>query len=158
MKLKAGIIFGVAVVVWQLIFGFAGLYKNPAMGWVFPVVAIVITAGVLFWALKQTAAEGKSYWGLVGTGMVVALIACVLIILGSFLYTSVLFPDYADLALAQAAEQVQAAGAPPEQQEMQMKAVEVATSPVVQALLGAVMTLITSFVVSLIVAAIVRQK
>ena len=36
MKLKAGIIFGASVVVWQLITGFAGFYKNPAMGWVFP--------------------------------------------------------------------------------------------------------------------------
>ena len=158
MKLKAGVVFGVAVVLWQLIFGFAGLYKNPAMGWVFPIVAIAITAGVLFWALKQTAAEGKRYWGLVATGVVVALIACVLIILGSLLYTSVLFPDYAEIALAQAVEQFEAQGLPEEQREIQMKATEWLLSPVPQALIGAVMTLITSFIVSLIVAAIVRQK
>jgi hypothetical protein len=158
MKVKAGIMFGAAVVVWQLIFGFAGMYKNPALGWVFPVIAIAITAGVLFWALKQTAAEGKRYWGLVGTGMVIALIACVLIIGGSLLYTSVLFPDYADVALSQAAEQFEAQGLPEEQREVQMKAAEWLFSPVPQALMGAVMTLITSFVVSLIVAAIVRKK
>jgi hypothetical protein len=157
MMLKAGIVFGAIVVVWQLIYGFAGLYKNPALGWLFPVVAIVITAGVLFWALKQTAAEGKRYWGLVGTGMVIALIACVLILLGSFLYTS-LFPDYADMALAQAAERVEASGLPAEQQEAQMKLAESLSSPAVQSISGGVMTLITSFVVSLIVAAIVRQK
>jgi len=158
MKLRAGIVFGAVVVVWQLIFGFAGMYKSAALGWVFPVIAIAITAGVLFWALKQTAAEGKRYWGLVGTGMVIALIACVLIILGSLLYTSVLFPDYAELGLARAAEQIEASGLPQEQQEAQMKFAEWLASPVPQAISGAVMTLITSFVVSLIVAAIVKQK
>jgi hypothetical protein len=158
MKLKAGIAFGAAVVVWQLIFGFAGLYKNPALAWVFPAVAIVITAGVLFWALKQTAAEGKRYWGLVGTGMVIALIACVLIILGSLLYTGVLFPDYAELGLAQAAEKIEASGLPQDQQEMQMKFAEWLAGPVPQAVSGAVMTLLTSFVFSLIIAAIVKQK
>jgi hypothetical protein len=158
MKLKAGIVFGAIVVVWQLIFGFAGMYKNPALGWVFPVIAIVITAGVLYWALKQTASEGKGYWGLVGTGMVIALIACVLIIAVSLLYTSVLFPDYAELGLAQAAEQIEASGLPQEQQEAQMKFAEWLASPVPQAVAGAVMTLITSFVVSLVVAAIVKKK
>jgi hypothetical protein len=158
MKVKAGIVFGVIVVVWQLIYGFTGMYKNPSLGWVFPVVGIAVTAGVLFWALKQSAAEGKRYWGLVGTGMVIALIACVLVILGSLLYTSVLFPDYADIALSQAAEQFEAQGLPEEQREIQMKAAEWILSPVPQALLGAVMTLITSFVVALIVAAVVRQK
>ena len=158
MKVKAGIVFGAIVVVFQMILGFTGIYKNPALGWVFPVVATAITAGVLFWALKQTAAEGKRYWGLVGTGMVIALIACVLIIGGSLLYTSVLFPDYADIALAQAAEQFEASGLPEEQIEVQMKATEWLVSPVPSAILGAVMTLITSFVVSLIVAAIVKQK
>ena len=158
MKLKAGSIFGAAVVVWQLIFGFAGLYKNPALAWVFPVIAIVITAGVLFWALKQTAAEGKRYWGLVGTGVVIALIACVLIIAGSLLYTTVLFPDYAELGLAQAAEQIEASGVPQDQQEMQMKFAEWLAGPVPQAVSGAVMTLLTSFVFSLIIAAIVKPK
>lgn len=158
MKLKAGVIFGVIVVLWQLIFGFTGMYKNPSVGWVFSVVAILITAGVLFWALKQTAAEGTGYWGLVGTGMVVALIACVLIILGSLLFTSVVFTDYADPALAQAAERLESAGVPEQQREIQMKATEWMLSPVPYALLGAVMTLITSFVVSLIVAAVVRKK
>ena len=158
MKLKAGIVFGAAVVVWQLIFGFAGMYKNPALAWVFPLIAIAITAGVLFWALKQTAAEGKRYWGLVGTGMVIALIACVLIIGGSLFYTSVLFPDYAELGLAQAAETIEASGVPQDQQEMQMKFAEWLAGPVPQAVSGAVMTLLTSFVFSLIIAAIVKPK
>jgi hypothetical protein len=158
MKLKAGVVFGVIVVLWQLIFGFTGMYKNPSVGWVFSVVAILITAGVLFWALKQTAAEGKGYWGLVGTGMAIALIGCVIIILGSLLFTTVIFTDYADLALSQAAEQLEASGIPEDQHEIQMKATEWILSPVPYALLGAVMTLVTSFVVSLIVSAFVRQK
>jgi hypothetical protein len=157
MKLKAGIVFGVAVVVWQLIIGFTGLYTKPGMDLVFILVATLITAGVLFWGLKQIAAEGRGYWGLVGSGMVIALIACVLIILGSFLFTT-LFPDYADVALTRAAEQAQASGATPEQQEMQMKVAEALTSPVAHAVTGVIGALLTSFVVSLIVAAIVRQK
>ncbi len=158
MKLKAGVVFGAIVVVWQLITGFAGLYKNPAMAWVFPLGATLITVGVLIWALRQTAAEGKRYGAQLGTAMVIALIGGVIILFGSFLYTTVLFTDYREIALTNAVEQWEASGMTAEQIDQVMPFAEMMASPVAAAIGGFVMTQITAFIAALIIAAIFRSK
>ncbi len=158
MKLKAGVVFGAIVVVWQLIIGFAGLYKNPSMGWVFPVGAIAITAGVLIWALRQTSTEGNRYGAQLGTAMVIVLIGGVIIVFGSLLFTTVLFTDYREIALANTAEQWEASGMTEEQITQAMPMVEMMVSPVANAIMGFVMTLITGFIAALIIAAIFRAK
>lgn len=158
MKLKAGVIFGASVVVWQLITGFAGFYKNPAMGWVFPLGATAITVGVLIWALRQTAAEGKRYAAQLGTAMVIVLIGAVIIVFGSFLFTTVLFTDYREIALDNAVGQWEAAGMTDEQIDQAMPLAEMMVTPAAGAIMGFVMTLITGFIAALIIAAIFRQK
>ena len=158
MKLKAGVVFGAIVVVWQLITGFAGLYKNPAMAWVFPLGATLITVGVLIWALRQTATEGKRYGAQLGTAMVIALIGGVIIFVGSFLLNTVLFTDSSEVALTILVEQWEASGMTQEQIDQILPLGEMMTSPVGGAILGFVMTLITSFFAALIIAAIFRAK
>ena len=158
MKVKAGVVFGAIVVVWQLITGFAGLYKNPAMAWVFPLGATLITVGVLIWALRQTATEGKRYGSQLGTAMVIALIGGVIILFGSFLYTTVLFTDYREIALTNAVEQWEASGMTAEQIDQVMPFAEMMASPVAAAIGGFVMTQITAFIAALIIAAIFRAK
>ena len=158
MKLKAGVVFGAIVVVWQLITGFAGLHKNPAMAWVFPLGATLITVGVLIWALRQTATEGKRYGAQLGTAMVIALIGGVIILFGSFLYTTVLFTDYREIALTNAVEQWEASGMTAEQIDQVMPFAEMMASPVAAAIGGFVMTQITAFIAALIIAAIFRAK
>ena len=158
MRLKAGIVFGVLVVVWSLINGFAGLYKNPLLSWVFPVGAILITVGVLIWALRTTAREGKRYGGQILTALIICLIGGVIVIAGSLLYTTVLFTDYDEVAMATALEEWENQGMSAEQIGMAKPMVELMLAPVPQALMGFVMTVLTGLVSALVIAAFVRQK
>jgi hypothetical protein len=156
MTLKGGLVLGVLVVVFTLINGFAGLYKNPSLGWVFPVIATVIEIGVLVWALRQTAAD-KKYWGQVGTGTMIAVVGGVIIIVGSLLFTS-LFPDYQEVALANAEDGWRDAGMSQAQIDQQLPVAQAMVKPIPQAILGFVMTILTGFVMSLIIGAFVRRK
>jgi len=157
-KLKAGVVFGAIVVAFMLLNGFAGLYRNPSLAWIFPVGAIAITVGVLIWALRHTAREGKRYGGQILTALVVCAVAGVIIIAGSLLYTTVLFTDYDEIAMASTLEQWENQEMTPEQIETAKPMVEFMISPVPQAVMGFVMTLITGLVSALIIAAFVRQK
>ena len=77
---KAGVVLAVAAAVLMFVIGFAGWYKNPSLGWVFPVGATLIEIAVLIWALRQTARDGRGYGGQVGTGVLIAVIGGALII------------------------------------------------------------------------------
>jgi hypothetical protein len=155
--LKCGLALGLAVGVLILVTGFTGMYKNPSLGWVFPVVATVVELGVVIWALRQTAAL-KRYGGQLGTGVKVALVGGAVIIVFSLLFTMVLFPDYKEHALANAADGWRDAGLTEEQIRQQMPVAEAMVSPLPNALIGFVMTVLTGLVCSLIVAAFVRKK
>jgi hypothetical protein len=153
---KAGIALGVAVLVLTMISGFTGMYKNPSGGWIFPVLATVIELGVLFWALRQTAAL-KRYGGQVGTGVLAAVVGGVIIIFSSLLFTA-MFPDYKEASLATVADGWRDAGMSEDQIQKQLPGVEFMMRPVPQAIFGFVMTVLTGLVGSLIIAAFVRKK
>jgi hypothetical protein len=155
--IKCGVALGLIVGVLILGNGFAGVYKNPSLSWVFPLVATVIELGVVVWALRQTAAV-KRYWGQVGTGTLVAVVGGAIIIVFSLLFTTVLFPDYKDAALAATADGWRDAGMSEDQIRQQLPAVEFMVKPLPNAVIGFVMTILTGFVSSLIVAAFVRRK
>ena len=97
--LKAGIVLGVLVEIWTYLMGFTGWYKDPALMNLFFVV-IAIQIAVLMWALKRTAAEGRGFGGQVGAGTLISLIGGVFVIVGSLIFTIVVFPNYfTDLAV-----------------------------------------------------------
>lgn len=157
MVVKGGIVLGVVVGVFMLLSGFSGMYKNPSLGFVFPLGATLIELGVLIWALRQTAAD-KAYWGQVGTGTLIAVTGGVVIIVFSLLFTTVLFTDYKDVALARAADGWRDAGLAEDRIQQQLKFAEGMMGPVPNALIGFVMTVLTGFVESLIVGAFARKK
>ena len=64
--MKTGVVLGVAVTVWSLIFGLAGWYRSAATAQLFNLV-ILIQIGVLLWGLRQTGLE-RGYWRQVGAG------------------------------------------------------------------------------------------
>src|SRR5512134_130172 len=99
--LKAGIVLGLLVEVWTYLMGFTGWYKDPQLMNLFWVV-IALQIAVLMWALKRTAAEGRGYGGQVGAGTLVSLVGGVFVIVGSLVFTMVVFPNYfTDLAAIQ---------------------------------------------------------
>lgn len=155
--LKAGIVLGVLVEVWTYIMGFTGWYKHPTYMNLFWVV-IALQIAVLMSALKHTAKEGRGYGGQVGAGTLISLIGGVFVVLGSLVFTMVVFPDYfKDLAVIQ--EQMLRDAGRSEADIRQMMDMTAKTStPMLQAFFGFLGTLVTGVVVSMIIGAFVRAK
>src|SRR5688572_2710834 len=91
--LAAGLLIGVLCGVWTFVMGFTGWYKDPAMASAFFAV-VLIEIGGLIWGLKKTAAQGRTYSGQVVAGTLMSIVAGVVIVGSSLLFTTVFFPDY----------------------------------------------------------------
>jgi len=155
--LKAGLVLGILVVAWTFVMGVTGWYKDPALLNVFYVV-VLIEIGVLIWGLRLTAKEGKTYGGQVGAGTLMSVIGAVIIFFGSLLFTTVVYPNYFAELREIGRQALMGQGMTLEQAEAQMKLMEPMQTPFMQALIGAVMTVVTGFVASLVIAAVLRKK
>ena len=155
--LRAGIVLGLAVVVWTFIFGFAGWYKDPALVNLWYVV-ILIELGVLAWGLTLTRDEGKRYGGQLLSGTLISVYGGIIIIFGSLLFTMAVFPDYFQETQQMQAEILSQRGMTVEQIEEVQSMTAGMQTPVANALIGFVMTVVTGFVLSLILAAFIRKK
>jgi hypothetical protein len=102
-------------------------------------------------------AAGATYGGQVKAGVMISAFGAVIIFFGSLLFTTVLFPNYFEevreagrqLYLSQGMTEEQIAAALDAQAAMQ--------TPFMQAITGAVMTVVTGLVVSLVLAAFLRK-
>ena len=155
--LKAGILLGVLVVVWIFINGATGWYKDPAMMGIFYFV-IVIEVGVLFWGLRMTAKEGKGYGAQLGAGTLISVYGAIIIFFGSLLFTLVVFPHYSEDMRMVTEQALRARGMAEDQIKTQVEMAATMQTPFMNALLGAVMTVLTGFVASLILAAFLKKK
>ena len=91
-------------------------------------------------------------------GLLICLVALVIIIPVSFLFPRVLFPDYFDVVAEMQAEQWAGAGmSEGDIDNLLQQSGFMRTSPAA-AILGAIGTMITGFIISLITAAFVRAK
>jgi hypothetical protein len=131
--LKTGLVVGAGCAVWMFVFGAAGWYRDPATARLFFVVIAIEIAGLL-WGLRQTAREGRSYSGQVVAGTMMAIIAGVVIIAASLVFTMAVFPEAME----------------------RMRADDPSTTPMAQALGGFMGTLITGILVSALIAIRVR--
>jgi len=156
--LTIGAVLGLLVAIWQFVYGFLGLYKSPGTAWTFTVVAVVIQVGVLVWGLRQTAQDGRRYWGQVGAAMLICLVASVIIVVSAFIFTGVAFPDYFDEVAAMQATAWANAGVSDAEIDALLERSAFMRTPVVGAASGAIGTLVTGFVIALITAAFVRAK
>ena len=134
--LSTGVLIGVLCSVWTLVMGYTGLYKDPARANLFFLV-IVIEIGCLVWGLRRTAREGRTYTGQILAGTMMAIVAGVIMIGTSLLFTTVLFPDY------------------PQQLE---KANAASWTPMAQAMSGFIGTLVTGIVSSAVIGYFVRKR
>ena len=131
--LETGLAIGAGCAAWMFVFGAAGWYREPSTSRLFFFVIVIEVAGLL-WGLRQTAREGRTYSMQVVAGTMMAIIAGVVIIVSSLLFTMVVFPD----AMTQ------------------MRADDPTTTPMSQALGGFMGTLITGIVASAAIAIRVR--
>jgi hypothetical protein len=93
--LSAGLLIGVLCAAWTFVMGFTGWYKDPALANIlFIGVAMTIEVAGLIWGLRRTAADRRSYGGQILAGTMMAIVAGVIIIAASLLFTTVVFPNY----------------------------------------------------------------
>lgn len=156
--IRGGILLGILVSIWTYIFGLTGMHKNMGTAMLFPIVATLIELGVLVWALRRTAAEGRRWLGQVSAGTLLSFIGGSLILAMSYIYVTQVHPTYMaevqDAGLAfyrsqgMTEEEIQQVLAP--QAKFQ--------TPMAQAVMGFVGCVVTGFILSLVLAIFIRNK
>jgi hypothetical protein len=156
--LSAGLLIGLLCGAWTFVMGFTGWYKDPALAnGLFIGVAMAIEIGGLIWGLRQTAALGRAYGGQILAGTMMAIVAGVIIIAASLLFTTVVFPNYfSDIELAYRAV-LQKQGKTDSEIAAAIQASAASATPMAQAMSGFVGTLVTGIVASAIIAIFIRR-
>jgi hypothetical protein len=155
--LATGLLIGVLCGVWTFVMGFTGWYKDPVMVNSFFLVIVIEVAG-LIWGLRKTAAEGRTYSGQVVAGTLMSIVAGVVIICSSLLFTMVAFPDYFDQVNAVQRQMLQAAGKSEAEIAAAIEAGAAMQTPIANALMGFLGTFVTGVVASAIIAVWIRAR
>jgi hypothetical protein len=150
--LKTGLAIGVLCAAWQLIMISAGWLTNPRT-FAFFYLVILIQILILIWGMRQTAAN-HGYGGQLGIGTGSSLIAGAFLFLYSLAATMILFPNLIGEMKAMQTQALQNAG----QTKEQVEAALALQTPVIQAAMGFMGTVITGFLASLVIAIFVRKK
>jgi hypothetical protein len=137
--------------------GLTGWYKDPVMMRVFFVVILFEVVG-LVWGLRRTAAEGRGYGSQVVAGTMMAIVAGVVIICSSLLFTTVVYTDYFSEIEAAQRTLLQQQGVTPAEIERAVREAAAENTPMGYALQGFTGALITGIVASAIIAIWVRSK
>jgi hypothetical protein len=153
---KGGLLIAILCGCWQIVMGLTGWYKDPVMMSAFFLV-ILIQIAVMFWGLRKTA-PGRGYGGQIGAGVLMSLVAGILIIGISFLFTTVLYPHYFEEMRIVAQQQLQAQGVDEAEAMARIRAAEQYQTPLITALQGFAGTMLTGAVVSAVIAIFYRKK
>ena len=153
---RTGLLVGAAVVAWTFVMGITGWYLHPTLLNLFWAV-IPIQVALLVAGLRSSAAE-NGYGKQVLSGTLASLLAAVLIFCGSLLFTTVAFPRYFEEIRAVQAEILAKSGKSPEEVKAQVEAMVSMQTPFLQALFGAIGTVVTGLVSSLVIAAFARKR
>ena len=153
----AGILIGVLCGLWTFVMGVTGWYKDPSHLAPFFVVVLIEVAG-LIWGLRQTVAQGRTYSGQVVAGTLMSIIAGVIIVGASLIFTTVAFPEYAREIEAVNRRVLQQQGKTEPAIDAEIAAWSAAQTPLRQAMNGFLGTFVTGVVVSAVVAVWVRAK
>jgi TM2 domain-containing membrane protein YozV len=155
--LSAGLLIGVLCGAWTFVMGLTGWFKDPVLLRLFFVVILIEIAG-LVWGLRQTAAEGRTYGGQIVAGTMMAIIAGVIVIASSLLFTTVVFPDYFNEMQSAYRTILQQQGKSEAEIAQLLRNEMSGQTPMSQAMAGFLGTLVTGIVASAIIAIWVRSK
>jgi hypothetical protein len=150
--LKAGLAIGILCGIWQIIMVMAGWITNPSLMDLFYLV-ILIEIAVLIWGLKQSSTENP-YGRQVLAGTAMSVWAGVFLFAFSLLLTTVLFPNLITEMKTVQTQMLKQAG----RSEAEISAGLALQTPLVQALMGLIGTVITGILASLVIAIFVRKK
>jgi hypothetical protein len=121
-------------------------------------LVILIQIIALVWGLRITAAEGKAYGAQIGAGMLISVIGAAIIFVGSYLFTTVAFPQYFEELRTVGEQTLRARGKSEGDIRMMMELSAPMQTPIANAITGVIGTLGTGLVGSLIIAIFVRKK
>jgi len=155
--LSAGVLIGVLCGAWTFVMGWTGWFKDPVLLRLFFVVILIEIAG-LVWGLRQTAKEGRTYGGQIVAGTMMAIVAGVIIIGSSLLFTTVVFPNYFDELRSAYRTILQQQGKSEAEIATLLQNEMAGQTPMAQAMAGFLGTLVTGIVASAIIAIWVRAS
>jgi hypothetical protein len=155
--LSTGVLIGVLCGLWTFIMGFTGWFKDPVLMRMFFVVIVLEIAGLVV-GLRQTAALGRAYGGQVLAGTMMAIVAGVIIIASSLLFTTVAFPDYVTQVEDATRASLLQQGKTESEVAEALRVNAASTTPMAQAMSGFLGTLVTGILASAVIAIFVRAK
>jgi hypothetical protein len=155
--LSAGVLIGVLCGAWTFVMGLTGWYKDPAMSNVFFMV-ILFEIGGLFWGLRRTAALGRNYGQQVMAGTMMAVIAGLIIVATSLLFTMVAYPDYAAAVESATRGALQRQGKNEAEISAALASNAASLTPMAQAMSGFIGTLITGIVASAAIGFVLHSR
>jgi hypothetical protein len=153
---KTGVAIGLVTFLWMLVMGYSGWYKDPTLATLFFLV-VIFEVILLFRGLRETAAA-NGYGQQVRAGTMMATVAAPIIFLASMLFTSVLFPNYFTELRDLQAQLLKQQGLPDAEVQRQVEQTMQMQTPVINALTGAVATIVTGLIASALIAIGVRRK
>lgn len=154
--LRAGLILGLSVAAWTFVMGFTGWYRHPSLLFLFWLV-VPLQIGILVWALRGTAADngyGRQVWN----GVSISLLASMIIFGASLIFTTRVFPHYFQDLEALGRQMMAQKGFTPEQIEAVVKANAPMQTPRASAMAGAIGTVVTGFLTSVVASVWFRKK
>jgi hypothetical protein len=157
--MAAGLLIGALCGAWTFVMGFTGWYKDPMMAaYAFLPVVMLIEISGLLWGLRRTARQGRTYSGQVVAGTLISIIAGIVIIVASLLFTTVAFPDYFNDLNAASRDIMVKQGKTEAEIADVLNAAAPMQTPVANAFAGFLGTFVTGVVVSAVVAIWIRAR
>lgn len=154
--IKASVAIVVVVMVISLAMYFTGLHENALIGGLGSLVLLIgANIAIVFWALKQTAAE-NGYGRQLGNAALIGLVGGILVFLGSMLLLTVL-PDYLEEMKTMQIASLEQFNLPEDKMDAQIAKIE-AITPVTSSMQGMIGTFVTSLIIGAIVAIFKRKK
>jgi hypothetical protein len=154
--LRYGLVLGLSVAAWTFVMGLTGWYKQPRLLALFWLV-IPLQIAVLLVALRKTATQcryGRQVWH----GVSISLLGSMIIFSASLLFTTVAFPNYFQELELLGRQLMAQQGFTPAQIEAAVRAQAPMQTPRASAMAGAIGTVVTGLLTSLIAAAFYRKR
>jgi hypothetical protein len=149
--LSTGLLIGLLCSAWMFVMGFTGWYKDPSLSSLFFFVIAIEVAGLVL-GLRRTAAMGRAYGRQVLAGTMMAIVAGVIIIASSLIFTTVAFPDYLTEVQKSSRASLQERGMSEADIAAALQANAASATPMAQAESGFIGTLVTGILASALIA------
>ena len=156
--LAGGFLIGGLCSAWIFVNGVTGFYKDPVMSARFVPVVSMLEIAALIWALRRTAAQGRTYSGQIVAGTVMAMIGAAIIFCASMAFTTFFYPHYFTEINDMSREVMRKGGQSDQQIDAAIAAVAGWQTPVAFALAGVLGTVVTGVVASAIIAVWIRSR